>query len=171
MKTSDMTERPEECSLCKKPIAVLYKEVSDKGAVCTQMCAECPVLAKKMHGSTAPVSKDQEMHCGRCGTSSSAYCTEGVLGCSSCYDVFADLIVTELAKAQKIPVGAQKKWSERKPQTLHLGKSPGQQVILPTSSQLSTLHEALNEALKKENYEQAAALRDQIKKLTEGSHG
>jgi len=50
---------------------------------------------------------------------------------------------------------------------LHLGKTPTKPVTIPTSSRLTALNEALNEALKKENYEQAAWIRDQIKALTE----
>ncbi len=170
MKTLIMIQRPEECSLCKQPIAFLYKEANEKETLCTQMCAECPVLAKKLHGNQVAASKDQVIHCGKCGTSSTAYLAEGVLGCSSCYEVFADLIFSILSQTKKIPVSAQKRWGDKKTYALHIGRAPGQMMTIPSSSQLSTLHEALNEALKKENYEQAAALRDQIKKLTEGAH-
>lgn len=55
----------------------------------------------------------------------------------------------------------------KKTQPLHVGKTPNKPLTIPSSSRLKTLNEALNEALKKENYEQAAWIRDQIKDLTE----
>lgn len=58
-----------------------------------------------------------------------------------------------------------------KKQYLHAGKSPDQTVEVSAASRIVSLNEALKEALKKENYEQAAWLRDQIKALTEkGGH-
>ncbi|MBI3236688.1 MAG: UvrB/UvrC motif-containing protein, partial [Chlamydiales bacterium] len=84
-----------------------------------------------------------------------------------CYSVFSDLLITELASAHKLPAQLKKSLSSKKGQAIHVGKSPGSDGIIPASSQLTTLNEALNDALKIENYEQAAWLRDQIKALTE----
>ncbi len=165
-----MTERPEECTQCKKPIAVLYKEINDKSTICTNMCADCPVLLAKLHGdrnTSTKNLKEDYLHCGTCGTNSEAIRTGNGLGCSSCYEVFAELIFSELLHTRELPSYSEKKWEQYKTEPLHIGKSPKQATMLPKSSKLSTLHEALNEALKKENYEQAASLRDQIKKITE----
>ncbi|HEY5259392.1 MAG TPA: UvrB/UvrC motif-containing protein, partial [Rhabdochlamydiaceae bacterium] len=60
----------------------------------------------------------------------------------------------------------------KKTKPLHSGRSPQQSLHILPINQLSTLHDALNDALKKENYEQAAWLRDQIKALNEkAAHG
>jgi protein arginine kinase activator len=68
---------------------------------------------------------------------------------------------------EAIPTHLAKSISVKKNQTLHMGKSPHASMAPPASGRLTTLNEALNEALKKENYEQAAWLRDQIKALIE----
>ncbi|MGH2639313.1 MAG: UvrB/UvrC motif-containing protein [Rhabdochlamydiaceae bacterium] len=48
-----------------------------------------------------------------------------------------------------------------------MGRSPQHSESPALSSKLTSLNEALNEAVKKENYEQAASIRDQIKALTD----
>ncbi len=95
----------------------------------------------------------------------------GPLGCSKCYAVFGDSLVSELVESEAIPPSLKKKMGTKKPQAIHIGTSPDceQNITLPT--QLSSLNEALNEALKRENYEQAALLRDQIKALTDHRDG
>ena len=51
---------------------------------------------------------------------------------------------------------------------MHRGRQPGTLKKIDPSSRLMSLHQALNETLSREEYEQAAWLRDQIKILTEG---
>jgi protein arginine kinase activator len=89
------------------------------------------------------------------------------LGCSECYSVFSDVLISELISLERIPSRIKKDILAKKTQPLHLGKAPNKPLTIPSSSRLSALNEALNEALKKENYEQAAWIRDQIKDLTE----
>jgi protein arginine kinase activator len=72
-----------------------------------------------------------------------------------------------LIATDRIPSRIKKEFPAKKTQPLHLGKSPNKPLTIPSSSRLTALNEALNEALKKENYEQAAWIRDQIKDLTE----
>ena len=48
---------------------------------------------------------------------------------------------------------------------LHVGKSPETEPLQLSQSRLNALNEDLGEALKGENYEQAAWLRDQINSL------
>jgi len=160
-----MSERPIECSECKRKVKVLYKEIVGKTVTTTEMCDECPVLKAKLQGE-APVSheKGSKLCCERCGTTLEEVLTGQPLGCAECYTVFAEFIVKELIAADGIPSSL-----KQKPQTLHSGRSPEQTGSLALSSKLASLHEALNEALKKENYEQAAYLRDQIKSITEKS--
>ena len=49
---------------------------------------------------------------------------------------------------------------------LHTGRTPGETAKVSPAMRLVSLNEALNETLSREDYEQAAWLRDQIKKLT-----
>jgi protein arginine kinase activator len=169
-----MTERPVECSHCKKPIQVIYKDIVDASIICTEMCADCPVFQQKLHGRT-PNPKSREgreekeggLYCENCRTSLESVKMGNPLGCSECYSVFSDLLISELTNADKIPTRIKKEFPMKKTQPLHVGKTPSKPLTIPASSRLTALNEALNEALKKENYEQAAWLRDQIKDLTE----
>ncbi|HSX12436.1 MAG TPA: UvrB/UvrC motif-containing protein [Rhabdochlamydiaceae bacterium] len=163
-----MAERPVECGHCKKPYKVVYKEITGNSIMITQMCSDCPILEQKLHGTqpNEPLTvKETGLACGNCGTSLEAVKMGNPLGCSNCYNVFGDLIISELIEEQKIPSNLKKGLTVRKNQPIHIGKSPGKQVSMPTSNRLTELNVALNEALKKENYEEAAGLRDQIKAL------
>ena len=165
-----MPDRPVECSQCKKPVKINYKEIVDDSIVCTEMCADCPVLQEKLHGEigkAASKDKTSELCCGNCGTSLESVKMGQPLGCSECYAVFGDFLIGELLESDAIPASLKKKLGSKRAQAIHIGKSPDKPVDITLSSRLSSLNEALNEALKRENYEQAAWLRDQIKALTE----
>jgi len=165
-----MAERPVECSQCKKPTKVSYKEIVGENTTCTQMCGDCPILQQKLHG-VAPEQvepgKEQVgtgLYCGNCHTPFEAIKMGNPLGCSQCYTVFSDVLVSELSAENKLPKALE---TAKRNQPLHIGKTPDKPVNIPSSNRLPALNEALNEALKKENYEEAAYLRDQIKELTE----
>lgn len=169
-----MAERPVECSHCKKPIKVIYKEIVDNSITCTETCADCPILQQKLHGqSLEPQSREGLVEteaglcCGNCRTSLQSIKMGNPLGCTECYAVFSDVLLSELSAMDKIPARIKRDLAVKKTQALHIGKSPNKPLTIPSSSRLTALNEALNEALKKENYEQAAWIRDQIKALTE----
>lgn len=163
-----MSERPIECSECKRAVKVQYKEIIGDAITCTEMCNECPVLKAKLHGDAASSKNEkQSLCCGVCGTCLESVQTGQPVGCPECYSVFANYIISELIDAGGIPVALKKKAQAQKLQTLHIGRSPKQPGSQALSSKLSSLNDALSEALKKENYEQAASIRDQIKALTD----
>lgn len=168
-----MTERPVECSQCKKPAKIIYKEIVSNAITCTHMCGDCPIYQQKIHGSSpqTPTTEKQEteagLYCGKCHTSLESIKMGSPTGCSECYNIFSDVLVAELLQEDRFPPQMKKGLAIRKNQPLHVGKTPGKPLFTPTSAGLTALNEALNEALKKENYEQAALLRDQIKELME----
>lgn len=169
-----MVERPIECSHCKKPIQVVYKEIVGASIICTEMCADCPILQQKLHGSGQPGKpsgipgeKETGLYCGNCHTGLDSVKMGNFLGCSTCYSVFGDLLVNELIAQGRLPPHLIKNLKNKKNIPLHNGKTPENPVVIPPSSRLVTLNEALNDALKRENYEQAAWIRDQIKALKE----
>lgn len=169
-----MAERPVECSHCKKPIKVIFKEIVENSISCTEMCADCPIFQQKLHGQslTLPAREgltetEAGLCCGNCRTTLESIKMGNPLGCSECYAVFADVLISELSATNKIPARIKKDSLTKKTQPLHIGKTPNKPLTIPASSRLTALNEALNEALKKENYEQAAWIRDQIKALTE----
>lgn len=165
-------ERPLECSECKKAISVRYTEVIGNTITHTIMCAECPQLQHRLHGIPAAQQGGQAVGaglcCGTCGTTLDAVRMSSPLGCRDCYDVFEDVLLSEMLDANKISARIT---TAKKSIPVHIGRSPGEAKEISPSLRLLALNEALNETLRQENYEQAAWLRDQIKALTEHPEG
>lgn len=161
-----MAERPAECSQCKRNVKVIYKEIVGDSMLCFEMCAECPILQQKLHG-TPSEGAVTALCCEKCHTSLESIETGGPLGCSECSAVFAEPLLSNLISTGRLPARLIKTLSTKRSAPLHVGKAPGKAIEIAPSSRLTSLNEALNEALKRENYEQAAWLRDQIKALEE----
>jgi protein arginine kinase activator len=88
--------------------------------------------------------------CPICGLTQADFKKTGRLGCPGCYDAFAEGLQGLLKSMHK--------------GTRHVGKRPGQSPA-PTlvTDDLAPLRERLAEAIRLENYEEAARLRDEIK--------
>lgn len=158
-----MTDRPLECSECKKPIAVQHTEVIGNNLSRSHMCAECPCFNRYPFGENPQLSADASeatagICCGNCRTTLTGIRTGHSLGCSECYAVFADILCNEIfAPLPIIP--------------MHCGRSVGEGGDISPSLRLFALNEALKETLEREAYEEAARIRDQIKALTEKADG
>lgn len=155
-------ERHIECSECKKPVVVIYTEIVGKMIYRVAMCADCPLLKQKLYGSILAATKGPEgiaqgLCCGICGTTADEVKMGAPLGCSGCYEVFENILVQELTGQERI----------KQPSPIHLGRLPGQASEVNPALKLLALHQALHDTLSREDYEQAAWLRDQIKALTE----
>lgn len=165
-----MPDRPLECSECKKPVTVHYTEIVGESMIQTCMCADCPELQKRLHGIPQWQSDSEGLEgaaglaCGNCGTSLDAVRMGNDLGCCDCYEVFGDVLIQELLSSKKVPSRIA---NNKKSTPIHIGRNPGESPEINISLRLLALNEALNETLKKEDYEQAAWLRDQIKALTD----
>lgn len=162
-------DRPLECSECRKSIAVHYTEIERGKFSHLSMCNDCPELQKKLRGSPALSTTGEErkkagLLCGECGTSLEEIRVGHSLGCQHCYEVFSDTIIYELYSMGKLP---EKFEVEKKSAPLHIGRAPGESLEVNPSLKLIALNEALSETLKREDYEQAALIRDQINALTE----
>jgi protein arginine kinase activator len=159
-------ERPLECAECHRPIKVRYTEVVGKNTTSYHMCSECPVLQKKLQGQTL-FGNDAGSHaplcCGGCGLSLEDLKKGSFLGCPMCYDVFKDEIIHELTEQKRLP----KLPKIGDGESLHVGRRAGASQEMSVPIQLSTLQQALHDTLGREDYEQAAYLRDQIKALEE----
>lgn len=148
-----MTKRPIECGRCAKRASILYQEIEGDATTYTEMCVECPALKARLGSQTdAPDQKIGAMCCVRCHTSLDQIKEEGQLGCSNCYTVFSQYI-TELNLMRGLTP------------PFHKGRAPNIHQHLTLPEQMCNLSTALNQALKKENYEEAALLRDQIQDL------
>lgn len=162
-------DRPLECTECKRPVVIHYTEIVGKRMTCTGMCKECPQLQRHLHGvaseeETSPNEGKTGLSCGDCGTSLESVRMGNPLGCSTCYEIFGDILVSTLTASDQISHKVTKK---KKSVPLHIGRQSGETQEISPSLQLIALNEALEETLKHEDYEQAAWLRDQIKELTE----
>ena len=90
--------------------------------------------------------------CPVCGFTQADFKKTGRLGCSSCYVAFAEGL-NSLLKAMHKGIS-------------HVGKLPAHaQKSLALSDRMKTLTESLRKAVQEENYETAAALRDEIRQL------
>jgi len=90
--------------------------------------------------------------CPVCGFSQADFKKTGRLGCSNCYETFAEGLQSLLKGMHK--------------GTVHLGKKPSRLArSLEREAQLKQLQRDLRKAVAEENYESAAQLRDQIRHL------
>lgn len=166
-------ERPLECGECKKMIAVRYTEIVGNSIVSTSMCADCPELQRRLHGTSPKdlvanqTGSPAGLECGNCGTTLEEIKRGHCLGCPDCYTVFEDVLLTEMQAANRL---SPRILLAKKSVPIHIGRSPGESLAINPSSRLLALNEALKETLSREDYEQAAWLRDQIKALTENEN-
>ena len=94
-----------------------------------------------------------ELKCPRCGFTQADFKKSGRLGCPECYVTFAEGLRGLLKTMHK--------------GTRHTGKAPeALRATRENADRLKTLQAKLTKAIKDENYEQAALVRDEIKQLT-----
>lgn len=166
-------DRPLECSECKRAIAIRYTEIIGDVITHTSMCSECPELQKRLHGTNPKefvanqTGTPAGLECGNCGTTLEEVRRGHQLGCSECYNVFGDVLLIEMQVANRLP---SRVMPIKKGVPIHIGRSPGEQVVVNPSSRILALNEALKETLNREDYEQAASLRDQIKALEDSQN-
>jgi protein arginine kinase activator len=163
-------DRPLECTQCSKAIAVRYTEMLGKTEHTVIMCQDCPHLQQRLHGAGDGLqtalkdSPGASLACGSCGTSWDTVRRGQPLGCPECYAVFKQLLLDDLLESHSIP---QRLSMKKRSVPAHVGRAPGETAEANPKIRLMALNEALNETLRREDYEQAAWIRDQIKKLSE----
>ena len=106
------------------------------------------------HSALAPAPR-----CGFCGSSLHEIAQSGRAGCAQCYDTFYDQLEPTLQRIH----GA----------LAHSGKTPEDgnpdlRARREKEQALARLREQIAAAVKEEDYEQAARLRDEIRRLEEG---
>jgi protein arginine kinase activator len=93
--------------------------------------------------------------CSVCGFTQADFKKTGRLGCSACYQVFAEGLAGMLKNMHK--------------GTAHTGKAPAAfRKVREHSEKMRSLQTQLNQAIAAEEYEQAANLRDQIRQIELG---
>lgn len=164
--SEELPDRPLQCSNCRRPITTVYTEVVGEELSRVSMCALCPVLQERLHGEAALAEaggkepKSMGLICGQCETTLEAIRTGNFTGCPVCYEIFSDLIAYELTSSLHLSTSLGQVEGKKAP--LHIGRRPGEEGVMGTKIRLVALDEALQAALKGEDYEGAAWLRDQI---------
>ena len=157
------------CDVCKDKSATVYlTQIADGQMQKVNLCEGCAkekgvtdptgfALADLLLGMGAEkkVSRSPlERRCEACGFTQSHFKKTGRLGCSECYAVFGEGLESLLKAMHK--------------GTRHIGKVPAQFTAARSfTDRIDELKHRLKIAVRDENYEEAAKLRDQIEKAEE----
>ena len=107
----------------------------------------------------------QTTKCKTCGESFDEFLNSGEFGCSNCYDLFEDRITPILKNLQ----GSTKHTGRGYKKILSkISENETNKVAKKEENEVTKLQKELQKAIKTENYEEAAKIRDKIKEL-EGS--
>jgi protein arginine kinase activator len=163
------------CQICKKNQATVHLTEIIKGKkreihLCEECASKKGVAFKSSNFSiqdllsgiintqaAQEIAKMSQIKCPICGMSYLDFRQHGRLGCATDYTVFKEGLVPLLEKIHG--------------STEHLGKIPSSSGEAQTvSRELLELRQSLRRAIDKEDYEEAAKLRDRIKAAEEGGH-
>ena len=158
-----------QCHVCKKAEATVHlTQIVENQVKKVDLCEACAKekgvndptgfsladlllglgASQKMEEATSAAGT--ETACPACGFSQADFKKTGRLGCSECYQVFAEGLEALLKGMHK--------------GTQHKGKVPaGHRRSASTKSRIDKLEADLKQAIAREDFEQAAALRDAIK--------
>ena len=109
------------------------------------------------------------LECNQCGYTFEDIANHGKLGCGNCYEVFQerlDPIIRRIQGANQ-HVGRMGKIIDNKIEQKMQNESTKEEKInqLPKNNQLEQLQRELKQPIKEERYEEAAKIRDEIKKI------
>ncbi len=104
-------------------------------------------------------ARTQATRCETCGASYNDITRTGMMGCADCYKVFADQIMPTIRRIHGNTTHCGKNSPASKAQPAE--KAPAQN----TKSELDVLKEKLDSAIKNQEFEQAAELRDKIREM------
>ena len=155
-----------KCQSCNKRDAIVHLTEIKNGAkqemhLC-EHCAQEKGLPGKGHftisellagitssAQTAKVKKGREVHCPACGISLSQFQASGRFGCAECYATFRDDILPLVEKIHD--------------HTQHTGKVPRHATReVSLQQEIRVQQNELQRAIKREDYEVAARVRDKI---------
>ena len=160
------------CQDChEKPAVIVFTQIINKEKTVLRLCKECaekrglqsPLadanfpLGNLLAGMAEEEGKgDTEeakaLSCSHCGLTYTDFKKTGRLGCSDCYEAFADGLKPLLRKIH----GSNQ----------HLGKIPTiAKEYVQQKKDLRKLRDTLKKAIKAEEFEKAAALRDRIREI------
>ena len=166
-----------KCDKCSKPATIHLTDIVNGKKSEVHLCEEC-AMADGLVKATLPLnqllqglgltqggssggalvksSEPPELTCEVCGLTFGEFRQQGLLGCPHDYDAFAPALEALVERAQEGSAH-------------HMGKVPGKAGRdQKRATALLRLRANLRTAIGQEDYERAAALRDQIKELENG---
>ena len=158
-----------KCDQCNKPATVHLTEIRNGKKLEKHLCEQCAAKLEGLQGKGhTPINelltnfvlahsgtpREQAAACEQCSMTWADFRQNGLLGCAADYDVFERDLTPLIQRAHE---GASQ----------HAGKVPSRsgisQIVRKRAVDLSKLRKELQRAVESEDYERAAALRDQIK--------
>ncbi len=160
------------CDICGESPAVIHMQQIDNDVVeHLDVCRRCaedhgysstsvgdgPIqdMAEKLVSMAKDLTGDTETHgvrCASCGLLFSEFTKTGRLGCPDCYEAFMGQLRIVFRKTHG--------------STKHVGRKPGEnEELREERRELRRLRSELARALRREEYESAASLRDRIQEL------
>ena len=164
-----------KCQNCEAEATIYFKEVVDGNLREIHLCENCAAekgfhlvieqnklsianqfiwMAENLYPESA--AKVGAVQCPSCGMRYSQFARTGRVGCQGCYSAFE----VQMRQILRRVHGA----------TRHKGKGPGQsEESVRFRQNLERLREELNRAIEREEFETAARLRDEIRRMEAGS--
>ncbi len=155
------------CQICKQREATVhYTHILNQQKVEMYVCEQCAkenselkVNIHKLLSGIMGVEPMGGLHhqvvmakCGKCGMTIEEFNKTGMLGCTNCYEAFGDSIQTMLKRIHG--------------NVKHHGKIPAKiSGRIKEANNLRLLKEELQKCISREDYEQAAVIRDKIRVL------
>lgn len=171
------------CDICGKNKATVHlTEIVDDQMTELHLCESCAKkksiemeqqfgLADLLAGLTdlgAHTAEKEmlELKCPQCNLTYNNFRKIGRFGCSRCYDSFRKYLVPLFKKIH----GSSQHFG-KSPKRLAAGKIPKTTRITKQASELELLRLKLQEAVKREEFEEAAKIRDKIRELEKKDRG
>ncbi|MFQ6093808.1 MAG: UvrB/UvrC motif-containing protein [bacterium] len=160
------------CQDChERPAVIVFTQIVKNEKTVLRLCKECAEkrgLQPPFSGSDFPIGdllagmaeeggpaeteEIKKLKCAQCSLAYTDFKKSGRLGCSQCYETFAEGLKALLRKIH----GSNQ----------HLGKIPAfQEERYALKRDIRKLREEINRAIKAEEFEKAAALRDRINEM------
>jgi len=162
------------CQQCRKrPATVQITQITDGHKVELHLCEECALKSGKLDFISDPqvslenfltgllqsdmnaapgVTRPAGLQCKACGMTYQEFSRTGKLGCAECYRYFLDQLEPVFRRIHG--------------NTRHHGKLPRRlEGAARTRREVQELRDRLRRAVEAENFEEAAALRDEIRRL------
>jgi len=165
-----------KCQICGQADAIVHiKEVRDEQVNELHLCEKCARekgfhsmldqgkaslanqfiwMAENLYPDAA--AKVGQVQCASCGLTYSEFVQSGRLGCPDCYVHFGPQLKQILRRVHG--------------SVRHVGRAPGKDgELFERRQRVQKLHEDLERAVEREEYERAAAIRDAIRQLEESA--